>query len=147
MEELKLDISDVSTLPSACKKLIEFAGDIKVFAFNGEMGSGKTTFIKELSKILGSKDDLSSPTYSIVNEYNSLEGKIYHFDLYRLKNTEELLDLGFEEYLDSGNYCFIEWPLIGEILLIKPYMIIIINDNNMGDGGDNKRYISARITR
>lgn len=145
MTKLELDISDVEKLPEAAKKLLEFSGGIKVFAFNGEMGSGKTTFIKELSKILGSKDNFSSPTYSIVNEYVSPVGKIYHFDLYRLKSVEELMDIGFEEYLCSGHYCFIEWPLIGETLLIKPYMIIIINDNNKGDDGDNKRYLSVRI--
>lgn len=140
MDQLKLDISDPAVLPYACKKLIEFAGDIKVFAFNGEMGSGKTTFIKELSKILDSKDDFSSPTYSIVNEYTSSKGKLFHFDLYRLKSTEELLDIGFEEYVNSGNYCFIEWPDLAITLLPLPYLSIVINQNQ------NNRYLCAQIT-
>ncbi len=141
MTELELDISDVEKLPDAAKKLLEFAGDIKVFAFNGEMGSGKTTFIKELSKILGSKDNFSSPTYAIVNEYISPKGKIYHFDLYRINKVEELFDLGFEEYLESGNYCFIEWPDLAEKLFPKSHLRIVINPNQ------NNRYLSARITR
>jgi tRNA threonylcarbamoyladenosine biosynthesis protein TsaE len=127
-------------LPHAAKQLLEFAGNLKVFAFNGEMGSGKTTFIKELSKILGSKDSFSSPTYAIVNEYHSPKEKIYHFDLYRLKSIEEILDLGFDDYLYSGNYCFIEWPAIAEPLLNMTYMTVIIYVNN------KKRYIRARIT-
>lgn len=142
MDKLELDISDRAVLPYACKRLIDFAGDVKVFAFTGEMGAGKTTFIKELSKILDSKSDFSSPTYSIVNEYASPQGKLFHFDLYRLKSTDELLDIGFEEYVNSGNYCFIEWPALGEPLLNKPYVTVIIYDNNES----KKRYICAQIS-
>jgi tRNA threonylcarbamoyladenosine biosynthesis protein TsaE len=110
LDRLELDISDLSQLSDAAKKVLEFAGNLKVFAFEAGMGAGKTTFIKQLCSALGSQDSFSSPTYAIVNEYNSPRGKIYHFDLYRIKNQEELLDLGFEEYLSSGNFCFIEWP-------------------------------------
>ncbi len=78
--------------------------------FYGEMGAGKTTFIKAFCAALGVEDTVSSPTFSIVNEYSSSHGIIYHFDFYRLKNQTEALDLGLEEYLDSGNYCLIEWP-------------------------------------
>ncbi len=137
-----MDISDIGKLPDAGRKLLDFANGIKVFAFNAEMGSGKTTFIKEVSKILGSKDNFSSPTYSIVNEYSAPVGKIYHLDLYRLKSVEEILDIGIEQYLDSGNYCFIEWPQVAVELLTKPYLDIdIITDSR------NNRYLSARITR
>jgi tRNA threonylcarbamoyladenosine biosynthesis protein TsaE len=82
----------------------------KVLLFNGEMGVGKTTFIKALAKQLGVSDETSSPTFSLVNEYeiNSKE-KVYHFDVYRLNSEEEALDMGIEEYLYSGNWCFIEW--------------------------------------
>ncbi len=141
MTKLELDISDVENLPAAAKELFKFAGDIKVFAFNGEMGSGKTTFIKELSKNLGSKDSFSSPTYAIVNEYASPNGKIYHFDLYRINKIEELYDLGFEEYLYSSNYCFIEWPQMGLELLTKPYLNI-----DIFIGEKNNRYLRARIS-
>lgn len=139
MKKLELDISDVSKLHEACVKLIEFAGPIKVMAFNGAMGAGKTTFIKELCRTLGSDDDFSSPSYSIVNEYKIPAGKIFHFDLYRLKKEEELLDLGFEEYLQSGNYCFIEWPELAQFFLLTPFLTIIIEQRQ------NNRYFRAEI--
>jgi len=82
----------------------------KILLFYGEMGAGKTTFIKAFCAALGVEDTVSSPTFSIVNEYHYPQGIIYHFDFYRLKNQTEALDLGLEEYLDSGNYCLIEWP-------------------------------------
>lgn len=140
MAKLELNISDVETLPDAAKKLLEFAGDIKVFVFYGEMGSGKTTFIKELSKTLGSNDNFSSPTYAIVNEYLSPVGKMYHLDLYRMKSVEEILEIGFDEYIHSGNYCFIEWPQMAIELLTKPYLNIDITIDSK-----NIRYLSARI--
>ncbi len=102
------------------------------------MGSGKTTFIKELCRSLGSKDNFSSPTYSIVNEYNYPKGKIYHFDLYRLKNSEELHNIGFLDYLDGKSYCFIEWPQMAETFLKgEPFIDVKI------DVLDGKRMLSA----
>ena len=98
-------------LEELAKKLIREAGSTRVIIFNGEMGSGKTTFIKVIGHFLGIKDGMSSPTFSIVNEYETDSGeKIYHFDFYRLKNELEAYDIGTEEYLDSGSYCLIEWP-------------------------------------
>jgi tRNA threonylcarbamoyladenosine biosynthesis protein TsaE len=82
----------------------------KVILFNGEMGAGKTTFIKTFSKLLGVNDTMSSPTFSLVNEYqNTQNQKVFHFDVYRIKSEDEALDMGIEEYLYSGNWCFIEW--------------------------------------
>ncbi len=81
----------------------------KIVLFNGEMGSGKTTIISSIVNILGTNVKVSSPTFSIVNEYNIDEGSIYHFDFYRLENSNEALDLGIYEYLNSGNWNFIEW--------------------------------------
>ena len=82
----------------------------KVILFHGEMGVGKTTLIKALAKTLGVKDATSSPTFSLVNEYQTSENKLlYHFDVYRLKNENEAYDMGIEDYLYSGNWCFIEW--------------------------------------
>ncbi len=82
----------------------------KVILFNGEMGVGKTTFIKELAKVLGVTEPTSSPTFSLVNEYQTINNQlVYHFDVYRLKQESEALDMGIDEYLYSGNWCFIEW--------------------------------------
>lgn len=85
-----------------------------ILLLKGDLGAGKTTFTKHLLHQLGSKDEISSPTYSIVNEYNTPKGKIFHFDLYRLKNVEEAYDIGIEDYLDSGFLNIIEWPEIYE---------------------------------
>ena len=83
----------------------------KVFIFSGALGSGKTTYIKYICKVLGVKAGISSPTFSLVNEYECANGSVvYHFDFYRLKNVQEAYDIGYEEYFYSGNYCFIEWP-------------------------------------
>ena len=82
----------------------------KLITFEGEMGAGKTTFIKEFVKALGTNDEISSPTFSIVNEYDTDKGKVYHFDFYRLNHEDEALDFGIEEYLYSNQYCLMEWP-------------------------------------
>jgi len=85
-----------------------------VLLLKGNLGAGKTTFTQFLLKSLGSEDEVSSPTYSIVNEYNTPKGKVFHFDLYRLKNMEEVYDIGIEEYLDNAFLCIIEWPEVYE---------------------------------
>jgi tRNA threonylcarbamoyladenosine biosynthesis protein TsaE len=90
-------------------RLLKAADGATVWLFHGEMGAGKTTLIKAICKALGVTSAMTSPTFSIVNEYDG-NGKIYHFDFYRLKNEEEAYDIGVEEYLDSGNLCLIEWP-------------------------------------
>lgn len=90
----------------------------RIFAFYGQMGAGKTTFIKQLCLAMGTTDIVNSPTFAIVNVYEDKRGQeIYHFDCYRLKNLQEAMDMGSEDYLYSGNYCFIEWPeMIAELL-------------------------------
>lgn len=85
-----------------------------ILLLKGNLGAGKTTFTQVLLKNLGSHDEVNSPTYSIVNEYNSPKGKVFHFDLYRLKNIEEVYDIGIEEYLDNSFLCIIEWPEVYE---------------------------------
>lgn len=98
-------------LSFVAKNLLMAAGSCKVWLLKGEMGSGKTTLIKELCLQLGVTDTVSSPTFTILNEYHSNEaGPVYHFDFYRLKSETEAYDFGYEEYFYSGNFCFIEWP-------------------------------------
>ncbi len=116
----------VTDLPTIAKKLILILEKRYVWCFDGDMGAGKTTFIQAICKEMGVEDAVQSPTFSIVNEYEtSSHQTIYHFDCYRLKSVEEALDIGIEEYLYSGNYCFIEWaeritPLLPqEIATIK----------------------------
>jgi tRNA threonylcarbamoyladenosine biosynthesis protein TsaE len=109
-QRINLSVSSPSDLPATAQSLLNFAGSQKIFLFYGDMGAGKTTFIKALCAELGVVDDVTSPTFSIVNEYAGSEAKVYHFDFYRLKNQEEALDMGYEEYFYSNNYCLIEWP-------------------------------------
>jgi tRNA threonylcarbamoyladenosine biosynthesis protein TsaE len=119
------------------KQLLLFAGDCRVFLFEGAMGAGKTTLIKALCQNLGSTDSLSSPSYSLVNEYRYPAGKLFHFDLYRLNSEQDLLDFGIEEYLDSGHYCFVEWPEKMLPLIESVYLTIFIRVEK------NIRYIRA----
>ena len=100
----------INDIRSAAAKLLDEVSDQRIFLFYGEMGAGKTTFIKALCKQLGVKGSVTSPTFAIVNEYASKQRKLFHFDFYRLKNETEALDMGYEEYFYSGDYCFIEWP-------------------------------------
>lgn len=103
----------------------------KVVLFEGELGAGKTSFIKVLVKEMGSSDEVSSPTFSIVNEYELPNGKLFHFDLYRINSAEEALDFGIDEYLDSGNFCFIEWPdKISDLLPDDFHTVKIIAEEN-----------------
>ena len=107
----KMIAENVSDLPTVAEKILERTGSSRIIVFYGEMGAGKTTLIKAICRKLGVEGTVSSPTFSLVNEYISRQGKkIYHFDFYRLKNETEALDIGCEEYFASGNYCFIEWP-------------------------------------
>ncbi len=104
-------VNNLSELPTAAAKLLEACKEKRIFAFNGAMGAGKTTFIKAVCKALGVKDTISSPTFSIVNEYVSAGGiKIYHFDFYRINSQDEAYDMGYEDYFYSNAYCFVEWP-------------------------------------
>lgn len=123
---MEIDAVSIGQLPNAAKQLIEFAGEDKILLFYGEMGAGKTTLIKAFCVAIGVEDAVSSPTFSIINEYHCPDGIIYHFDFYRLKTQTEALDLGLEEYLYSGNYCLIEWPEKIPDLLPEKYLKISI---------------------
>lgn len=107
---MEFKVANPEGLADAAKWLIDQAGNKRVFVFQAPMGAVKTTFIKAICEHLQVEDSTSSPTFSIVNEYRSEHGPIYHFDFYRLKQEQEAFDLGYEEYFYSGDYCFIEWP-------------------------------------
>jgi len=122
-----------------CKKLEELDGiaaDILktfpgpgLFALYGEMGSGKTTLVKLFCKALGSLDNVTSPTFALINEYSTENfGPIYHFDVYRIKKIEEVMDIGYETYFFSGNYVFVEWPEKISELLPESYVYIKIRE-------------------
>jgi len=101
----------LTELPKIAKQLIAKAKDTKILLFYAEMGAGKTTLIKEIIKQLGVIDNVSSPTFSLVNEYFSAKnGTIYHFDFYRIEDETEALDIGIDDYFYTNNWCFIEWP-------------------------------------
>lgn len=104
--EIAFSLAEIDEI---AKKILTLS-KYKIILFEGEMGAGKTTLTKALAKCLGVQDMTSSPTFSLVNEYESADGLLYHFDLFRLKDLSEAYDIGIDEYLDSGNYCFIEWP-------------------------------------
>jgi tRNA threonylcarbamoyladenosine biosynthesis protein TsaE len=108
----------IDTIKQACKQVWEAGSQYKVWTFYGEMGSGKTTFIHHLCEVLGVSSSISSPTYSIINEYeSSVAGTIYHMDWYRLKDTNEAIEAGVEDCLYSNNVCLVEWPQKAESLL------------------------------
>lgn len=137
MDKLSFSSVTMDVLHHVAQDVAGAIKDNKVVLFYGEMGAGKTTLIKEICKQLGVTDSMSSPTFALVNEYQTKDnGTVYHFDLYRIKNTEECLDIGMEEYVYSGNYCFIEWPETAVPLLPPNYCSLHIKTEK-----DNTRSI------
>jgi len=124
---MTFEIQHPEDLKDAAHALIAFAGAEKLFIFEGDMGAGKTTFIKEICLALGVTDLVSSPTFSIVNEYLSDQGSLYHFDFYRIKNLQEAYDIGYEDYFYSGSICLIEWPEKVAELLPPAYIKVSIS--------------------
>ncbi len=110
-------VQQEANLPAIAKEIIGVSEGKKIYAFYGSMGAGKTTLIKQICKHLHVKDNISSPTYAIINEYSTVANPIYHMDLYRIEKEEEILDLALEEYFTNKVYCFIEWPERVEFLL------------------------------
>lgn len=123
---MKIEVSGLEALDEAANALIKYVGSERMFIFEGEMGAGKTTFIKSVARALGVQEVVSSPTFSIVNEYDASGRVVYHFDFYRIKNLQEAYDIGYEEYFYSGDYCLIEWPEKVEELLPEHYIKVEI---------------------
>lgn len=138
-------VERLEDLPHVADELIGYCRTHYFFVFYGEMGTGKTTFIKQLCHQLGAEGDVASPTYSLVNEYAlpapADKERIYHMDLYRLESIEEALDMGIEEYFDDeAAWCFIEWPDLVESLL--PSDVVMVK---MEQTTDNKRLITVEL--
>jgi len=120
----------VDDLDLVAKGIIEYAQEAEIWLFLGEMGAGKTTVIKSICRELGVVDAVKSPTFSIVNEYLTHKDEtIYHFDFYRIAHVDEALNIGIEEYFDSGNICLIEWPENIESILPEQFVRIDIQEN------------------
>lgn len=131
---MKITINDINNIRSAAREFVAGMGDGKVFAFYGKMGAGKTTFIKAVCEELGVGDVITSPTFAIVNEYDSETQAltIYHFDFYRIKKIEEVYDMGYEDYFYGGGLCFIEWPELIEELLPEDAVKVTIAEQEDG---------------
>lgn len=127
----ELKIEGLDSINAAAQKFVDNMGEGKVFAFYGKMGAGKTTFIKAVCECLGVEDTVTSPTFAIVNEYQStkVDYPIYHFDFYRIKKLDEVYDMGYEDYFYGGGVCFIEWPELIEELLPEDAVKVEIKEN------------------
>ena len=129
----QVEISDLSRLRQTARLLLDTFADERIFAFYGSMGAGKTTFIKAICRELGSIDYVTSPTFALINEYSTDKGAvIFHFDFYRIKKLDEAYDLGFEDYIYSGAYCFIEWPEMISPLLPEGMVEVKIRETENG---------------
>lgn len=130
---MEIRIDSLETIREAARQFIDVMDGRTIFALYGKMGVGKTTFTKALCEELGVEDVINSPTFAIVNEYQDGQGQpIYHFDFYRIKRLTEAYDIGFEEYLDSGCLCLIEWPELIEDLLPEETVRVTIEEDENG---------------
>lgn len=142
MAQFQFIARHVDDLPHIAQQLLESSSSTRIFTFSAEMGAGKTTFIQAILRAMGIENPDGSPTYSLVNLYNSpFYGSVYHFDLYRLNSLEEAFDIGIEDILYNGDYCFIEWPQLVEPILPETSISVNIQLNE-----DLERVISWEIT-
>ncbi len=131
----------LENIDATAAEFLKFADNNRVLAFHGEMGAGKTTFIKAICKQLGVSDGVSSPTYSIINQYQAADGNlVYHLDLYRLKDEEEALQAGVEECFYSGKYCLVEWPEKTSRLLPENTLHCYLSNS-----GNNERKLKIKM--
>lgn len=130
---MQIEIKNLEALYPAAQDFIRQMEDQKVFAFYGDMGAGKTTFIKAICEQLGVGETVASPTFAIINEYRGGSGDpIYHFDFYRIHKLEEVFDFGYEDYFYSGHICFIEWPELIEQILPENTVKLSIRETGSG---------------
>ena len=128
-----LRINSLTEIDMVAAQFLEITKDHRLFAFYGEMGVGKTTFIKALCKLLDVVDEVTSPTFAIVNEYSTkTEVRVFHFDFYRIKKESEILDFGYEEYFYGNDYCMIEWPELAEGFLPDNILKIFLEQDPTG---------------
>ena len=129
----KISIQNISCIEDAAREFLRQTQGVTVYAFYGRMGAGKTTFISALCSVLGVGDEVASPTFTIVNEYRASDGTpVFHFDFYRIEKLSEVLDIGYEEYLDSGGICLMEWPEKIEELLPEDALRVSIVEEEDG---------------
>ena len=130
---MQITIESLDNIQAAAQSFIAQMGESRIFAFYGSMGAGKTTFVKALCEALGVTDTVNSPTFAIVNEYDTPSGRpIYHFDFYRIKRLAEVYDMGYEDYFYGRGLCFIEWPELIEELL--PEDTVCVHIEELPDG-------------
>ena len=130
---MTIKIKDINSITDAAQEFIAQMGENKIFAFYGGMGAGKTTFVKALCEAMGVTDTVNSPTFAIVNEYDTPSGRpIYHFDFYRIKRLTEVYDMGYEDYFYGRGLCFIEWPELIEDLLPEETVKVTITEQSDG---------------
>ena len=136
-------VTSIKSLGEAAKELLEQFPNQRIFAFYGKMGAGKTYFIQAICRILDTPDNVTSPTFAIINEYKTKQGdSVFHFDFYRIKDVEEVFDLGYEDYFYSNSYCLIEWPEKIESLLPPNFVRV-----NIGVSENEERLITAKIVK
>ncbi len=144
MNRKTFEINGIEELSKVSEYLISLRDKATVFAFFGAMGAGKTTLIKNLCHKLDVTDEVTSPTFAIINEYRTKDrDSIYHFDFYRIKKLEEVFDIGYENYMYSGNLCLLEWPEMIELLMPDNYVRIDIQPGST----DESRIISCEIAQ
>lgn len=126
---MEIKIENIGGISAAAQKFIAQMGENRIYAFYGSMGAGKTTFVKALCEAMGVTDTVNSPTFAIVNEYNTPSGRsIYHFDFYRIRRISEVYDMGYEDYFYGDGICFIEWPELIEELLPEGTVRVTIEE-------------------
>ncbi len=139
MQEKVFYCASLADLPETARQVLAYGQDLRVWLFEGEMGAGKTTFVKALCRELGVLQTVQSPTFALVNEYSTDQNDtLYHFDFYRIKSEVEAFDIGVEEYFYSGNFCFVEWPSQIPHLWPEAYLSVRIESN-----ADDSRRISV----